>query len=277
MEKKYNIVDIIKYLTLIAMAFIILSPLYLIIVTAFKEGMELRNSVPYALPKSFLYINNFGKVLANGAILKGYSNTVFILVISLTGNILIGTGAAYALGRFEFRLRKLILVLYTVSIIIPTTTTQVANFGIIKSLHLMNTPYAVIILYLGAELVQLYLYLQFIKNIPYALDESALVEGASYFTIYRVIILPMLIPAIVTASILKTVSIYNDMFLPYLYMPGPKHVVVSTALMQFTSSSATDFKLVSAATILVIIPTIILYLFLQKYIFSGITNGAVKE
>lgn len=277
MAKKNNIGDIIKYLTLIVMVLIILIPLYIIIVTAFKQGMELRNSVPYALPKSFLYINNFIDVLKNGVILKGYSNTIFILALSLTGNILIGTGAAYALSRFEFKLKKVILVLYTVSVIIPTTTTQVANFGIIKSLHLVGTPYSVILLYLGTELVQLYLYMQFIKNIPFAMDESALVEGAGYFTIYRIIILPMLMPAIVTTSILKIVSIYNDMFLPYLYMPGPKHVVVSTALMQFTSSSATDFKLLSAATILVITPTIILYLFLQKFIFSGITSGAVKE
>lgn len=277
MVRRNFFVDMLKYLTLIIMMFVILSPLYLIIVTAFKAGTELRDSVPYALPKSFLYLKNFGSVLANGIIFKGYINTVFILALSLAGNILIGTGAAYALGRFEFRLKKMILALYAVSIIIPTTTTQVANYGVIKSLHLVNTPFSVILLYLGTEIIQLYLYLQFIGNIPFALDEAALVEGASYFKIYRLIILPMVIPAVVTTSILKIVSIYNDMFLPYIYMPSPKLVVVSTALMNFTSSQSTDFKLFSAATILVITPTIVLYLFLQKYIFSGIISGAVKE
>jgi raffinose/stachyose/melibiose transport system permease protein len=274
MIKDY-IFKIIKYLTLIIMAFIILLPLYLILVTAFKGSTE--NSAPYALPNSFLYLTNFWNIIEDGVVLKGYYNTIFILVLSLAGNILIGTGAAFALGRFKFRLKKLIMALYTVSIIIPTTTTQVATFGIIKSLHLVDTSYSVILLYLGTDVIQLYIYLQFIKKIPYTLDESAFVEGAGYFTIYRVVILPLLVPAIVTASILKIVWIYNDMFLPYLYMPGPDNVVVSTALMQYTSLYSTDFKLVSAATIMIITPVIILYLFLQRYIFSGIIAGAVKE
>lgn len=277
MDKTHKSFDAIKYLTLIVMACIILAPLYLIIVTAFKSGAELKVSGSFSLPKSFLNIDNFSHVLANGALLRGYFNTGFILIFSIIGNILVGTGAAYALCRFDFKLKKLILALYTISIIIPTTTTQVANFGIIKSLHLINTPYSLILLYVGADLVQLYLYFQFIKNIPISLDESVLVEGANYFTIYKMIILQMLKPAIVTTSILKIGLIYNDVFLPYLYMPSPKRVVVSTALMQFTSASATDFKFLSAATILVIAPPILLYLFFQRYIFAGITSGAVKE
>lgn len=272
---KHFLVKTIKYSTLILMVFIILLPLYLILVTAFKGNME--NSAPYALPKSFLYLVNFLDVLEDGIVVRGYANTLYILVLSLAGNILIGTGAAYALGRFQFKLKKLIMALYTISIIIPTTTTQVATFGIIKSLHLVDTSYSVILLYLGTDVIQLLIYLQFIKKIPYTLDESAFVEGAGFFTIYRVIILPLLVPAIVTASILKIVWIYNDMFLPYLYMPGPARVVVSTALMQYTSLYSSNYKLISAATIMIITPVIVLYLFLQRYIFSGIVTGAVKE
>lgn len=259
------------------MVLVILAPVYLLVVTALKDSSEFRDSFAYAFPKNLLNFKNYMNVLANGMILKGYVNILFILVLSISGNILISTGAAYALGRFDFKLKKLIMALYTISIIIPTTTTQVATFGIIKSLHLINTPFSLILLYLGTDIIQLYLYLQFIRNIPFSLDESALVEGAGFFTIYRSIILPMLIPAIVTASILKFVVIYNDVFLPYLYMPGPKLVVVSTALMHFTSNSSTDFKLLSAATILVIAPVILLYILLQKFIFAGVIKGAVKE
>ncbi|MEN6313038.1 MAG: carbohydrate ABC transporter permease [Clostridiaceae bacterium] len=277
MNKRNCIADAVKYMLLSIMAVAIILPIYLIVITAFKDGAEMSNSPIIALPGNLLNFDNFRRIISQGTIFRGYYNIAIILAVSLFGNILIGTTAAYALGRFEFKLKKIIMLLYTVSIIIPGTTTQVAIFGIIKNLHLVNTHFSVILLYLGTDIIQLYLYLQFIRSIPYALDESALIEGASYFKIYRLIILPMMVPAIVTVIILKTVSIYNDVYLPYLYMPAPGLAVVSTALMQFTSGYGSDYKLVSAATIFVILPTIVLYLFLQKYIFSGITNGAIKE
>jgi len=182
---------------------------------------------------------------------------------------------AYVIARFNFRLKKLIMGLYTVAIIIPTTTTQVANFSTIKILGVMGTPYALILLYCGTDIVALFIFLQFIRNIPVSLDEAALVEGAGYFTIYRRIILPLIIPAIVTVLIIKTVAVFNDIFLPYLYMP--QSYTLSTALMRFTSTAASDYKLVSAATIIGILPIVIIYIFLQKFIMAGVINGAVKE
>jgi multiple sugar transport system permease protein len=133
-----------------------------------------------------------------------------------------------------------------------------------------------VVLGLGVDFIQLNIYLQFLKNIPYELDESAIMDGASLFKIYRSIIVPLMTPAIVTTVILKVVGIYNDIYSPYLYMPSSKLLVISTVLMKFSTGISNDWTVLCAAALVISAPTVILYLILQKYIFAGVVNGAVK-
>ena len=267
---------IFKYFSAILGAIVILIPIYIVFAAAFKSKEEFATTLPYAFPNNLLNFDNFGMVFAKGNFGLAFLNIGYIIALPLLGNILIGTSAAYVLGRFEFKLKKVIMAAYALSIIIPGITTQVATFTIMKHLGLTNTIYSMVVLNLGTDVIQIYVYLQLIKNIPYALDESAMIEGASLFKIYRSIIFPLLKPAIVTLIILKTIGLYNDMYTPYLYMPSNKLVVVSTAMMKFSDSITTDWNALSAAVLVVIIPTITIYVFLQKYIFAGITGGSVK-
>ena len=183
---------------------------------------------------------------------------------------------AYELGRFDFKLKKPIMGLYLIVQIVPLVTTQVATFGVIKALGVYNTMYAPMLLYMGADVLQIVIYLQFVNSIPRDLDESAMIEGASLFNIYRSVIFPLLAPATATLVILKTIGIYNDFYVPYLYMPDRKLQVVSTAIYNFVGPNAAQFNVISAGILIIFIPTVILYLFLQRYIFAGVTSGAVK-
>ena len=184
---------------------------------------------------------------------------------------------AYALGRFQFRARGLILAMIMGARVIPTITTQVATFTVIKSIGLYDTLWAPILLYAGTDVVQIFLYLQFIESIPYELDESAKLAGASNFRIYWDIILPLMKPATVTAVILKVVAIYNDMYIPYLYLASDKNLVISTALLRFNGSAyGSQVPILAASFILVMIPMLILYILAQNLIFDGITAGSVK-
>jgi len=228
----------------------------------------LTNLTAMALPKSFLNFDNFTAVFQRGGLLNGFGNVLIIIAITLILNILFGTMVAFVLGRFSFKLKPVVFGAYLVATIIPSITTQVATFGIIKSMGLYNTLGAPIVLYIGADVIQIILYLQFIRNIPVDLDESAMVEGASLFRIYRSIIF--------TLIILKTISIYNDMYIPYLYMPKQSLGVVTTILMRFQGVNSGEWNLICAAILLILLPTVILYFFLQRYIFEGVTSGAVK-
>jgi multiple sugar transport system permease protein len=267
---------LVKYLSLILGAIVVLFPIYIAWVTAFKTETELGHSLPFALPKSLFNLENFKLVFQKGNVLLGFGNISYIILLTVIGNIVLGTMTAYAIGRFKFRLKPIIMGAYALSMIIPRVTTQVTTFGVVRALGLYNTHYSMVVLGLGVDFIQLNIYLQFLKNIPYELDESAIMDGASLFKIYRSIIVPLMTPAIVTTVILKVVGIYNDIYSPYLYMPSSKLLVISTVLMKFSTGISNDWTVLCAAALVISAPTVILYLILQKYIFAGVVNGAVK-
>ncbi|OCT15750.1 sugar ABC transporter permease [Paenibacillus pectinilyticus] len=270
------IVNFVKYAILSIATIFVLFPPFIIVINAFKSNEEYAKSGLFDLPHSFMNWDNFLVVLQVGRMGQAFVNIGIVIVMAVVCNVMLGTMMAYALGRYEFRLKKMVIGLYAVAVLIPSITTQVATFSIIKHLGLFNTYYAPVLLYSGTDLVQLFLYLQFIRNIPYEIDESAMLAGASLFRIYRAIIFPLLAPATATLVILKTIGIYNDMYTPYLYMPAQHLGVVSTTLMKFSGTHSAEWNSISAGILIVLIPTVVLYLFLQKYIFAGIMNGSIK-
>lgn len=265
-----------KYLSVFIAVLIILVPLYIVFLNAFKGTAEFSATSVFAWPKSFLNSENLQVVMDRGRFGKAFYNIGYILVITVIGNVLIGTMVAYCLGRIKFRFNSTIIMAYSIAALVHLVTTQVAIFSIIKDLGLFNTHYAPIILWLGTDIIQIYLYLQFIRNFPYELDENAMIEGASLFRIYATILLPLLSPAIVTIVILKSIGIYNDMYIPLLYMPSFDLNVASTVLIRFTSVNSAQWNVVCMAILILMLPSIILFLFLQKQIFAGIASGAVK-
>ena len=155
--------------------------------------------------------------------------------------------------------------------------TQVGTFNIMTGLGVYNTIWAPILLYVGADVTMIYLYLQNMEQIPLELDQAAMMDGASYFQIYRHVIFPMLIPATTTVSLLKMLSIYNDFYIPYLYMPSSDLPTISTAIFRFVGPYQTNWPLICAFILISILPMLIIYLFLQKYIEKGLSQGSVKE
>lgn len=266
----------LKYFAVLLMCCVILLPILIFLLSSFKTNQEFAKTTLFQLPEAF-DLENYKQVFVKGHLLTAYRNTLILLLFGVTLNILFGTMLAYALGRFQFRARGLILAMIMGARVIPTITTQVATFTVIKSIGLYDTLWAPILLYAGTDVVQIFLYLQFIESIPYELDESAKLAGASNFRIYWDIILPLMKPATVTAVILKVVAIYNDMYIPYLYLASDKNLVISTALLRFNGSAyGSQVPILAASFILVMIPMLILYILAQNLIFDGITAGSVK-
>lgn len=267
---------LLKYFAVLLMCCVILLPILIFLLSSFKTNQEFAKTTLFQLPEAF-DLENYKQVFIKGHLLTAYRNTLILLLFGVTLNILFGTMLAYALGRFQFRARGLILAMIMGARVIPTITTQVATFTVIKSIGLYDTLWAPILLYAGTDVVQIFLYLQFIESIPYELDESAKLAGASNFRIYWDIILPLMKPATVTAVILKVVAIYNDMYIPYLYLASDKNLVISTALLRFNGSAyGSQVPILAASFILVMIPMLILYILAQNLIFDGITAGSVK-
>lgn len=266
-----------KYLLVLLVCLMILVPILIFLIASFKTNQDFATSSLFALPRAYT-LDNYKMVLEKGRFLLAIKNTFIILAASILLNIVLGSTFAYVLARFDFKLKALILILMMGARVIPGITTQVATFTIISKLGLYNTLGAPILLYAGADIVQVILYMEFVRNTPVSLDESAHIDGANYYRIFISIIFPLLTPATLTTVILKMVSVYNDMYIPYLYMPKASLAVVSTSLMKFCGSNyGAQVTAMGAAFITVMIPMFALYVCSQKKLFGGITAGAVKE
>jgi multiple sugar transport system permease protein len=223
-----------------------------------------------------LNYHNYATAFTQGRLLLALANTAFILVCSVTGTVIIGSMTAYALDRFSFRFKRVVVALFLLATLVPSVTTQVATFQVVNFFGLFDTRWAPIVLYLGTDIVAIYIFLQFIRGIPLSLDEAARLDGASSFAIYRKVIFPLLKPAIATVVIVKGIAVYNDYYTPFLYMPSSELGVMSTALFRFKGPFGAHWEDISAGAILVIVPTLLVFLFLQRFIYNGFTAGASR-
>lgn len=274
MKKKLALV--IKYVSLLIWTGIVFYPLLIIFFGAFMTHDEFSSATGLQVPVSFLNGANFQRALVEGKMLRGFVVTFVLLLFGVCGSVFIGSLVAYVLNRFEFHFKKLILGAYFLVSMVPMTVSQVATFKLMTTLHVYNTIWAPILLYLGADVMMIYIYLQGLEKIPKEIDKAVILEGASYFTIYRQVIFPLLKPATATVVMLKVMSIYNDFYIPYLYMPSSELNTIATTLYRFVGPNQTNWEVICACIIISMIPMIVLYLTLQKQLFEGLTAGGVK-
>ena len=267
------VLNILKYFSLCLGAFIAIVPVVICIFTAFKTDEEYASTNVMTLPRNWLYFENFKIAWEKAEMLKGFMNTALILIVVLLGSIMIGAMLAYVLNRFKFKGNALIRNLFLFATLIPGVATQVTVYQIMNSLNLVYTIHGYIILMLGTDVIAIYVFLQFFENLPVSLDESAIVDGATYFGVFFKILLPLLKPAMVTCMILKGVGVYNEYYMSNLYIPGQ---TISTALYKFTGPFGSQYNYICAGVLITIIPILIVFIGCQKQIYSGLAAGAVK-
>lgn len=274
-KKKISFFDVINHGTFIIFALIVIMPLLITIFSSFKTSIQIARENVLVFPRPFT-LENYVAVFEEGNILVALKNSFLLVILTVIINSMLASMVAYSLSRFEFKFKKIFFFLLSVGMLLPGFIAEITRFGIIAKLGVYDTIYAPLLIYVGTDLMQIYIYKQFIDQIPFSLDESAMIDGCSYFTIYWKIIFPVIIPATATLAILKSVGVLNDMFTPYLYMPSPQNATLTTMLMNYVGRSGSWAKL-SAAVVVVMIPGIVLYLIFRKKILAGMTAGAVKE
>ncbi len=275
---KRSIQQLLKQIICIVMVIIALAPILLTLFASLRTKGAMTLSSPLVPPTgSDFTLENYSRVFSNKYLLIGFKNTLIILLISLVCNVMLGTVTAFIIERFEFRGKKLVVGLFFVGMLIPSFVTEISRFRIINSMHLYNTLGAPIVIYIASDLMQLYIYRQFISGLSVSLDEAALLDGCSYYQLFYLIIFPLLAPATATVCIIKAINIINDMYIPYLYMPKNKLRTITTFLMDYANAQQGSWQTLAAGIIVVMIPTVLTYVFSQKYILAGVAAGAVKE
>lgn len=273
-----GIFSVLKYLMLVFAAFMALIPVIVCVVTAFKTPAEYQATNVMTPPANWLNFANFIEAFARANMGTAFLNTGTILIIVLAGSILFGTMMAYVLSRFRFPGNTLIRNLFLFASLIPGIAMQVTVYGIMYQLRLIDKLYGYMILLMGTDIISIYIFIQFFENIPVSLDESAIMDGASYYSIFFKILFPLLKPAIVTVMILKGVGTYNEYYMANLYLQSKDRLVtVATSLFKFTGPLGNQYNLICAGLIITLIPAVLIFIICQKHIYAGMTLGAVKS
>ena len=274
---KSIVINVFKYALLIFSAFVALVPIVSCINTAFKTEEEYANTNVMTLPENWLNFDNFVTAWQQADMGHAFLNSFIILVCVLAGSVMISSMLAYVLNRFKFPGNGLIRNLFTIATLIPGIAAQVTVYQIMTSLHLVNSMPGYIILMMGTDVITIYIFLQFFENLSPTLDESAILDGCTYFGVFFKILLPLLKPAVVTSAILKGVGTYNEYYMANLYLQDKtKYQVVSTSLYVFSGPMGSQYNYICAGVLITIIPALIVFLLCQDQIYSGMAAGAVK-
>ncbi len=280
MKKSSNIVSvlfgIIKYVVLIAAALIAIIPVSVCVLTAFKTNEEYSSGSVLSLPHSWAYLENFKVAIEKANMLRCFMNTGIILVVVLFCSIFISAMIAYVLNRFAFPGRGMIENLFLFASLLPGIAMQVTIYKIMYWLGFINHIYGYVVVLMGTDIISIYIFLQFFENLSTSLDESAIMDGCTYFGVFFRILFPLLKPAIMTSLVLKGVSVYNEYYASSLYLTLPEIKTISTALYTFTGPYGNQYNYICAGVIITIVPILILFLIFQKQVYSGMAAGAVK-
>ncbi|MBO7600416.1 MAG: carbohydrate ABC transporter permease [Lachnospiraceae bacterium] len=274
---KKIVLTVLKYLSLMFFAFWAVLPIVSCVITAFKTDEEYNRTSVMVLPKNWLNFDNFVSAFKEANMARAFLNSTIILVCVLFFSVIIGTQLAYVLNRFKFPGNNIIRSLFLFASLLPGVAMQISSYEIMTKLHFINFLPGYIILMCGTDVISIYIFIQFFENIDKSLDESAIMDGASYFTIFYRILLPLLKPAIVTVCILKGVGTYNEYYNASLYLQDKKHLAtVATSLYTFVGPLGSKYNLICAGVIISLLPALLVFIFCQKQIYSGLTAGAVK-
>ncbi len=270
------IFGIVKYVSLIMASLIAVIPVVVCVLTAFKTNEEYQATSVLSLPASFLNFENFGIAIEKANMLRCFLNTGIVLIVVLTVSVLTGSMLAYVLNRFKFPGSSLINSLFLFASLLPGIAMQVTIYQIMYQLGFINHLYGYIIVLSGTDIISIYIFLQFFENLPISLDESAIMDGCTYFGVFFKILFPLLKPAIVTSLVLKGVSVYNEYYASNLYLTLPELKTISTALYTFTGPYGNQYNYICSGVIITIIPILVFFLVFQKQVYSGMASGAVK-
>ena len=267
----------LKYLSLVFFSFVAVLPIVSCVITAFKTETEYQQTNVMTMPQSWLNFDNFIQAFQKANMGRAFINSTIILICVLFVSTIVGTQLAYVLDRFAFPGNTLIRNLFLFASLLPGVAMQISIYRIMNDLNFINSLWGYIIMMCGTDVISIYIYIQFFENFDKSLDESGIVDGASYFTIFYKILLPLLKPAIVTSCILKGVGTYNEYYSANLYLQDKKKLsTVATSLYVFVGPLGSKYNLICAGVIISLLPALLVFITCQKQIYSGLTAGAVK-
>lgn len=279
MKAKEKIAKSIVFIVLCILAVLWIYPVFMILINSLKGDTFISTNTVFQLPdaKSFIGLENYKDALSS----KGFAAAFgYSLVITVTSDVLILIGTsmcAWYITRVHGMLSKVCYALFVFSMVVPFQMLMFTLSSTADRLDL-DTPFNICIIYLGFGAgLAVFMFTGFMKSIPLEIEEAAMIDGCNPIQTFFQIVLPILKPTLISVAILETMWLWNDYLLPYLVLDRKKYMTIPILIQYFRGSYGhVEMGPMMACIMMTVLPIIIMYICLQKYIIKGVIAGAVK-
>lgn len=272
---KKRIGRVIVYAVLLGFAVVNAYPILWMVMNSFKSKQNFALN-PFGWPTEWV-LANYAEAWETANIGTYFFNSVFVGLVAVAVSILTGALAAYFLSRFEFKLRAPLYGFFVMGMLVPIHATLVPMFILMQHLKIINTHLALILPYAAFSMpITLFLLTSFMDTFPKEVEESAVMDGCGVWRIFVSVILPMTRPVIATAVILNFINNWNEFSFALVLINDDSLRTLPLGLANFAGEHFTNYTGQMAALTMVLIPTLVFYLLLEKHIVRGMTQGAVK-
>lgn len=279
MRKKYKTRSYVKFIILLVFSLAVLYPLIWMVGSSFKPEADIFKDLGL-IPQNFTLENYKIGWQSNGRVTftTYFKNSILVSLLSVIGNLLSCTLAAYAFARLRFKCKNLLFALMMMTLMLPQHAIIVPQYVYFYKMGWIDTIVPLVLpKFLATDAFFIYLLMQFIRGIPRELDEAAIVDGCSSYSVFTRIILPLCQPALVTTTIFTFMWSWNDFFTQIIYLRKVENYTVTLALRMFIDPTAKSaFGAMFAMSTLSIIPIMILFVFFQRQLIEGVATSGLK-
>lgn len=263
------------YLYMIFFVAIAVGPMIWAFLSSFKTYAEI-NSSAVSLPASFR-LDNYKDAFRYAPIAKYFLNSVMIVGMSVMVTVAAVAMCSYVVSRFQFKLKVVIVMLISACLMLPAQAISQPLFTIFKALGIFDTKLGLVVVYSAMGIpMSFFVMTSYYSTISTALEESAYIDGATFLQTFFGIILPLAKPGLVTVALLQFINTWNEFYFALMLTTGDRARTVPIALNYYMGTFANNYSALFAAVVMTVLPTIILFIILQKQVMESLTEGAVK-
>jgi len=290
MRRKKQILNALTVALLTLWALITLVPIIFVVLTAFKDDTEIAITSFKWLPSSFTYLENFKRAFEMGDWPRYFLNSLYITAVTVVASLFFNSLAGYSFSRLKFRGRDALFLLILIGMMVSPQSIIIPQFVMMRSVPLVGgndifgaggvgllDSYTSLIVPFISGSFGIFLCKQYYSSFPSSLDEAARIDGCGAVRTYFYIYLPLSKTILATLTIFKTVSTWNDFFYPLIMTQSEKMKTVQLALQMFKGSTSTHYNWLMAATLITVLPMIIVYFCAQKYFVQGVVASGMKN
>ena len=253
-----------------------LYPILFMFLTSFRTSVEYTNN-PLAWPQSFTYVENFVSMFRNFDVIHLFLNTILYIALAAVISLLVSVPAAFAIAKLRFPFKRLLFMAIIASMVIPAITFIIPDYILMSDFNLVDNLWSVVLLWAATSVPgSVFLLSALTRSLPNELVEATKVDGANYFHMMIRVVIPMIIPGIVTITIFNVTTWWNDLLIPLIFLQSDTNKTMTAAVATIVGRYSTDYPQLMTGLLMAALPPVLIYIFLQSYIRRGIVMGAVK-